>query len=371
MSKGNQMIQIKFTREDIYNIIWEKPLSHFIDLYGGTYAEIKVLLEKYRIPSPPNGYWSQLRAGHTLEKTVLPMENTSIEEIIYEPKQKVKREKRVEIQLEKTVEGSADKFDKIVSEAQKIYHAEAKGRESNKLISIGYHALSINVSPSIIDKSLRFFNSIIIEIKKAGGTISVAPHSTSTIFNGEKFLLSLREKQNRIEKKDAQYSWDNYEYIGSGMLHFKIGENSWNSKEWKDTKYVSIEEKVNDVIEFLKLAAIKEKEHRKEQELWRLKVETERQIKVDIEKRQSAELASFIKLKTDSELWEKTLIMRRYLDETERLAKEQNTCDEETESYLKWARAKVDWYDPFINKDDELLNEVDKKTLTVVKKSYW
>lgn len=38
---------------------------------------------------------------------------------------------------------------------------------------------------------------------------------------------------------------------------------------------------------------------------------------------------------------------------------------------LAWARGKVDWYDPFINKDDELLNEVDKKTLTVVKKGYW
>ncbi|MFA6275821.1 MAG: hypothetical protein WC622_03680 [Pedobacter sp.] len=366
------MIQIKFTREDLYNIVWEKPLSHFIELYGGTYAEVKMLLEKYKIPVPPNGYWSQLRAGHIIEKKALHIDNTIAEKIIYEPKPpKIKREKRIEQHFQKAEEKSVDKFDKVVSEAQRIYQAEAKGRDNKKLISIGYHALSINVSPTLIEKSLRFFNSVIIEIKKAGGTISVMPHSTFTMFNGEKFVLLLREKQNRIEKKDAQYSWDNYEYIGSGILHFKIGENSWNSKEWKDTTYVSIEEKVNDIIEFLKLAAIKAKEHRKEQELWRAKVENERQIKVNIEKRQATELVDFFKLKTDSELWEKAVLMRRYLEETERLAREQNRYNEEMENYLLWARSKVDWYDPFINKDDELLNDVDKKTLTAVKKGYW
>ncbi|MCY1544888.1 hypothetical protein D9M68_807980 [compost metagenome] len=134
---------------------------------------------------------------------------------------------------------------------------------------------------------------------------------------------------------------------------------------------MSIEEKVNDIIEFLRLAAIKEKEHRKEREQWRLDAEKEKQIKIDIEKRQATELAKFIKLKDDSELWEKSVVMRKYIEETERLATEQNRYDKEMEDYLLWARAKIDWYDPFRNKDDELLNDVDKKTLTVVKKGYW
>ncbi|MCY1308510.1 hypothetical protein D9M68_412370 [compost metagenome] len=91
------MIRIDLTRRELHDLVWEKPLSHFIELYGGTYAEVKMLLEKYKITVPPNGYWSQLRAEHTLEKIVLPLDNTDNEKIIYEPKPKVKREKRIEL----------------------------------------------------------------------------------------------------------------------------------------------------------------------------------------------------------------------------------------------------------------------------------
>lgn len=92
---------------------------------------------------------------------------------------------------------------------------------------------------------------------------------------------------------------------------------------------------------------------------------------MDFEKRRSSELANFITLKEDSEIWEKSRLMRRYLDEIERLARERNNYEEELEKYLIWARKKLDWYDPLINKDDELLNDVDKKTLAVTKKGFW
>jgi hypothetical protein len=33
------------------------------------------------------------------------------------------------------------------------------------------------------------------------------------------------------------------------------------------------------------------------------------------------------------------------------------------QEWLKWANDKVDWYDPMINKDDELLTNEDKNAL--------
>lgn len=52
------------TRKQLYQLVWEKPLKFIIDSYGGTYQDVKDLLHKYDIPSPENGYWSRVRAGH-------------------------------------------------------------------------------------------------------------------------------------------------------------------------------------------------------------------------------------------------------------------------------------------------------------------
>ncbi|WP_199142129.1 hypothetical protein, partial [Pedobacter sp. ASV12] len=131
------------------------------------------------------------------------------------------------------------------------------------MISIGYQSLSINVSPLMIERALMLFNLIISEIKKAGGTMNVESHSTLAIFNGEKFILSMREKQSRIKKPEQKYSWTEYDYVASGVLFFKIGENSWNSKEWSDTAYTVIEDKIEDIISYIKLGALKIKEERR------------------------------------------------------------------------------------------------------------
>ncbi|MBK9330315.1 MAG: hypothetical protein IPM95_13660 [Sphingobacteriales bacterium] len=45
-----------------------------------------------------------------------------------------------------------------------------------------------------------------------------------------------------------------------------------------------------------------------------------------------------------------------------------NNHTEETKTWLTWARKKADWYDPFIQAEDALLNEVNKTTLVTNKK---
>ena len=42
---------------------------------------------------------------------------------------------------------------------------------------------------------------------------------------------------------------------------------------------------------------------------------------------------------------------------------EKNNFSEELKSWVEWARKKAEWYDPFIESEDELLNDVDRETL--------
>ena len=62
------MNETKFTREELHNYVWDNPLSSFISLYGGSYVEVKKLLEDNNIPTPPNGYWSKLKNGHKIPR---------------------------------------------------------------------------------------------------------------------------------------------------------------------------------------------------------------------------------------------------------------------------------------------------------------
>lgn len=84
------MNKIDLTRKQLYEIVWEKPLSYIIEIYGGTYQEVKQLLKKYNIPSPENGYWSRLRAEHNIPRVAFPNGNDS-EKVVYTPKEKKKR----------------------------------------------------------------------------------------------------------------------------------------------------------------------------------------------------------------------------------------------------------------------------------------
>lgn len=63
--------------------------------------------------------------------------------------------------------------------------------------------------------------------------------------------------------------------------------------------------------------------------------------------------------------------MREYLAALEEATQKNGTYNLNIQQYLEWARKKVDWYDPLVQIEDELLEKADKTTLTLPKKSFW
>lgn len=178
-----------------------------------------------------------MKAGHNIPKVALPNVRNDSEKIIYEPKKKKKRVKSEERTVTKQNIQTVRKQDNLILEARKGFQKVRKGREYDSLTSIAYESLNINVSPKMIDRALSFFNLLIIEVKRIGGAIEVKPHHSTVVLAGERMEVSLRKKQSRILKKNPVHSGDAYDYIPSGILYFKVGENSWRSKEWKDIQY--------------------------------------------------------------------------------------------------------------------------------------
>ena len=82
--------------------------------------------------------------------------------------------------------------------------------------------------------------------------------------------ISLRERQNQIEKQNPKCFWESYDYIPSVNLYFKLGENSWGSKERKDTAYTIIEDKIDDILDYIPTLVLKIQEFKRENEQRRI-----------------------------------------------------------------------------------------------------
>ena len=82
----------KLSREQLYNEIWEISVSGVGKKYNAPYVELLKLCKESDIPIPPSGYWTQLRFGKPVIKTILP--ESSITEVTLPAYSTPKRSKR-------------------------------------------------------------------------------------------------------------------------------------------------------------------------------------------------------------------------------------------------------------------------------------
>lgn len=60
------------SREELYRLVWESPLSHVAPRFGVTGSVLARQCEKLNVPYPPLGYWSKRQAGKTVTIPSLP-----------------------------------------------------------------------------------------------------------------------------------------------------------------------------------------------------------------------------------------------------------------------------------------------------------
>lgn len=78
-----------------------------------------------------------------------------------------------------------------------------------------------------------------------------------------------------------------------------------------------------------------------------------------IEEKKRQEIKKFKNLINCANYWKQTIIIREYLAAVE---KHPGLTDRGKE-WLEWAKKKVEWFDPFINAQDEILDNNDRNKL--------
>lgn len=70
----------------------------------------------------------------------------------------------------------------------------------------------------------------------------------------------------------------------------------------------------------------------------------------------SNEVAKFNKLVALSEQYNKAQLIRQYIETVKQQAIKENRLTSEKQEWIDWANDKADWYDPTINKRDDILD---------------
>jgi hypothetical protein len=79
------------------------------------------------------------------------------------------------------------------------------------------------------------------------------------------------------------------------------------------------------------------------------------------------ELENFKGFLEEAARWQKVNLLRSYVEGVELRAIKNNSLSEKMTAWLKWAREKLDWDDPAVNKEDELSGDVDRERLRIIK----
>lgn len=211
-------------------------------------------------------------------------------------------------------------------------------------------------------------DTLIKLIEKRGYILKVSNRTTITLLE-QSYHLRLTEKNKRV-KRETKYSWDESDLVPTGNLSVKL-DRTYPIMEWSDTKTKPLEDKLADIISWIELKAKEDREHEIANQIWHEKQEIIQQKREELQKQKDKEIAMFENLFHTATRWHKSQYIRNYIKEFEEYTTKNNTLSEEQTKWIEWAQEKADWYDPFIEKEVELLEDIDRDTLKTKTRSWY
>lgn len=371
----------KLTRKELYNLVWAKPLTTLAKEFNYSDNGLRKICMKHDIPLPKAGYWLKIKFNKKIVKEKLPSSKVAedIEITIRQEGQPstthinsaraiLKKEIENNKELPLIVPNRLSNPEQLIVKAKEELNSNEVSRwgTAEGLVTTSTNSLNIEVSKANISRALCFMNTFIKLIKKRGHTIKIE-RGTFIIIDSEELEVRLREYRKRVDIKESR--WSRTGYQPTGELSFKI--QTYPEKIWRDGKNSNIEEKLATILTSLELMAKKNREERIKREAWHKEYQRQEAIKKELQKKKDKELENFNKLFDTATRWHKSQYIRNYIKEFENHAISSNKLDDDKKSWIKWAIEKADWYDPFVEKEVTLLEDIDRQTLEPKRKKWY
>ncbi|MGV9003256.1 hypothetical protein [Flavobacterium sp.] len=365
----------ELSRKELYDLVWSTPLSKITLQYAYNNDGIKKICKQNDIPMPDASYWSKIKYNKKVKIEELNATFIGVDKIVVTIREKGNsinvnqtpltiRTKEIESNPKAPLQ-VPDKManpDILIQNTKKRHESKNdKGFNRDSIID----TISIYVQEENYSRALRIMDTFIKLLRFRGHSFSRDRNNWGPYINVNEVLFDfgIREKNKRIPGVKV---YESSTYIPTGILILKIGE-SYKAMEWADGSN-KLEKQLAKIVAKIELEAQKKLEWREECRISAIKREKEEKIRKEYEARKEIEFNKTKDLFNLAEYHHKAKIIKEYIDDLEQHSSINNKLTTELIEWIKWAKEKVDWFDPLRNKEDDLLTERDKEELFSLKK---
>lgn len=355
------METIELSRKQLYDLVWSTPISKLTQQYAFSNEGFKKICKEFEIPMPPNGFWLKLKYNKKVKIEKLNPVFGGIDKIVMTLREEGNtinvdqtpltiRTKEIENDPNAplTVPEIITNPDILTTQTKDYWKGKIKFnsyREDNRIV------YPIRVGKDCEKRALLFMDAFTKLLRYRGHAWSKEYSYTGVLIDTVFIEIDLREASRRVPAK-SPYSGTELEPIGE--LIFKMGKYS-GEREWRDGK-TKVEEMLAKIMAKLEIYAAEKKIQKESNRIWHLNYEAELKKKEEIKQLKNEEVEKFNKLVKLSEQYNKSLLIRKYIEAKKEIAQKENTLDQETQEWINWASDKADWLDPLINKPDDILD---------------
>jgi hypothetical protein len=346
------------TREEIYRLVWDTPMTDIGKKYIISDVGFRKLCIRLNVPFPERGYWNKVKVGQKVKQTLLPEPTKrypSVELKERPPEQPVKKLSELDLLTKKmALEKLPFKVPERLTTPEPTI-TEARDSLSNHtdpnypgMVTTGKGQLDIRVSPPNVGRALRFMDTLIKCIRARGYFFELANDGTYIVIRSTKLKVVFRERTTKFRVSDKPFQ--EFEWRPNGKVVFRLDARL--KAEWQDLKTKLLEEQLPGILAKLELVAKHEEFYLEKARLWQENWERERKAKAEFDARQRLEIKAFKDLMKNAKHWKQAELIREYLA----------AMPDPDQQWLAWANAKADWLDPHNATEDMWLRDIDKES---------
>ena len=399
-----------YDRETLYQEVWNVPVTEVAKRYKVSDVAIHKVCKSLNIPTPPPGYWTKLRAGRPVKKTPLPPGGESKKmgmqtgtwisnhnnEMSFPLKFLPEEERQVVLNVAAQIllpQENDRMRPEIIAHRKKIAEWNKQKHQQEREFGTGWNrrrnpdsvpSFTEGISEEQQSRVFRLIDALAKAMIPLGWELtddlkfSTGQDSVTLMFSEstDKVLHTPTKEENlkllQYEEERKKYSWASkpqirkWDAVYNGHLSVSIN----GSKTFRDCRSYVLEDRLGDMMLAIYEEADRVKHARLERE------EAERQRREQERKREeqrklyNEEVDRTLALVNCAEDYDVACRIRSYISAMEKAHPEQNLSE-----WATWARAKADWYDPTIAKEDEFLgkreHKKNKKDKGPEHKGYW
>lgn len=322
------------TREELYALVWEKPISHLAKRYGLSGVGLRKVCVRYDIPTPPLGYWQKVAHGKRVRKPPLPPLGDDMSNEIrlaavsarnlpttVSSAHEAARERELKPDLKIVVPAERPaRLHEFAVALSKVLRGLRTDQDGFVTWLPGYHP-TVRLGRSSIDRALILVDTVARALADRGGGIAVKGNDLELEFDQEVFKLRLYETTSKSQhsptseelSRQAEYdersrrhpsiyppdhrSWRVWDYVPSGRFVLELtNPNAYHWRgdrtigRWYDRGGKPVEGQLSEVMVELATAAALTKH-------WRAELAERAKLEAEEKDRQRREQARLERIK--------------------------------------------------------------------------